>query len=333
MATIPTARMLIASSPYARRGVLWNDYEKHFGNNDSATLVWQADTRTMNPSVPESFIAAAYEDDPASAAAEYGAEFRSDVEILFNRDAIKAVTINGRLELPPASGTKYFGHCDPSGGSSDSMALAVGHLEGETCILDAVRERRPPFSPEDVVSEFCALLKTYGITTVKGDRYGGLWPREQFEKRGIVYVPSERTASELYLEFLPLLNARQIELLDHRRALSQMMALERRTSRTGRDLISHPPTASSHDDIANVIAAVLVNAAIEGQRYHPGELEGVDLTPDENFRLARAAYVQGRLSGRNLYWFRLEEQRRVKRGMTTTTVKERTHDDYPRFSR
>ena len=273
MATIPTARMLIASSPYARRGVLWNDYEKHFGQNDSATLVWQADTRTMNPSVPESFIAAAYENDPASAAAEYGAEFRSDVEILFNRDAIKAVTINGRLELPPASNIKYFGHCDPSGGSADSMTLAIGHLEGETCVLDAVRERRPPFSPEDVVSEFCALLKTYGISTVKGDRYGGLWPREQFEKRGVVYVPSERTASELYLEFLPLLNAGQVELLDNRRGLSQLMALERRTSRTGRDLISHPP--SGHDDVSNVISAVLVTAAIEGQRYYPGSCKAL----------------------------------------------------------
>jgi hypothetical protein len=331
MATIPMARMLIASSPYARRGVLWNDFEKHYGRNESATLVWKAATTVMNPSVPQSVIDSAYEDDAIAASAEFGGEFRSDVAVLFDRDAIRAVTINGRLELPPASNMKYFGHCDPSGGSADSMTLAIGHLEGVTCVLDAVRERRPPFSPEDVASEFCSLLKTYGISTIKGDRYGGLWPREQFAKRGVTYEPSERSASELYLEFLPLLNAGQVELLDHRRGLSQLMALEQRTSRTGRDLISHPP--SGHDDIANVISAVLVNAAIEGQRYHPGELEGVDLSPDENFRQARAAYVRGSLSGRDLHWFRYEEQRRVKRGMATTTVKETRNHDYPRFSR
>ena len=45
MATVPMARLLIASSPYARRGVLWGDYERHHGQNDSRTLTWQADTK------------------------------------------------------------------------------------------------------------------------------------------------------------------------------------------------------------------------------------------------------------------------------------------------
>ena len=42
-------------------------------------LVWQADTRTMNPTVPQSFIDTETEKDPANAAAEYGAQFRTDV--------------------------------------------------------------------------------------------------------------------------------------------------------------------------------------------------------------------------------------------------------------
>jgi hypothetical protein len=52
MATVPRAMLLKASSPYARRGALWNDHRKNFGKDDSAMLVWQADTMTMNPSVP-----------------------------------------------------------------------------------------------------------------------------------------------------------------------------------------------------------------------------------------------------------------------------------------
>ena len=39
------------------------------------------------------------------------------------------------------------------------MSLAIGHKEGNGPILDAVRERRPPFSPEDVVSEFAELAQ------------------------------------------------------------------------------------------------------------------------------------------------------------------------------
>ena len=48
-ATIPGAMLLCASSPYARRGALWDAYRKHFAKDDSSVLVWQAATRVMNP--------------------------------------------------------------------------------------------------------------------------------------------------------------------------------------------------------------------------------------------------------------------------------------------
>ena len=82
MATIPNAILLCASSPYARRGALWDAHRRHFGKDGDPTLVWQAPTREMNPTVPQRVIDEAMERDPASAAAEYGAEFRSDVEFL-----------------------------------------------------------------------------------------------------------------------------------------------------------------------------------------------------------------------------------------------------------
>ena len=56
MSTIPDAVLLCASSPYARRGALWNAYRRHFGNDGDEVLVWQADTRSMNPGVPQSYI-------------------------------------------------------------------------------------------------------------------------------------------------------------------------------------------------------------------------------------------------------------------------------------
>src|SRR5262249_26220900 len=47
---------------------------------------------------------------------------------------------------------------------------------------DALREVRPPFSPESVVAEFADLLNRYSVSTITGDRYAGEWPREQFRK-------------------------------------------------------------------------------------------------------------------------------------------------------
>ena len=97
-------------------------------------------------------------------------------------------------------------------------------------ILDAVRERRPPFSPEQVVQEFADTLKAYHVSTVRGDRYAGEWPREQFRKQGVEYKPAEQTKSGLYLKLLPMINSGKVELLHNPKMLTQLSGLERRTS-------------------------------------------------------------------------------------------------------
>jgi hypothetical protein len=66
----------------------------------------------MNPTVPEGVIAEAYEDDPASAAAEYGAEFRTDVETFVSREVVDAAVVAGRHELPPVDRLRYVGFVD-----------------------------------------------------------------------------------------------------------------------------------------------------------------------------------------------------------------------------
>ena len=64
---MPGSMLICISSPYSRRGVLWNAYHKHFGKDESAVLVWQADTCSMNPTVDERVIAQAYAEDEAAA--------------------------------------------------------------------------------------------------------------------------------------------------------------------------------------------------------------------------------------------------------------------------
>jgi hypothetical protein len=258
MATIPNAMLLCASSPYAQRGALFDAFRRHFGKNGSV-LIWRAPTRTMNPTVSQSVIDEAMERDPASAAAEFLAQFRTDVESYVAREVVEAAVIAGRYELPRLEGMRYFGFVDPSGGSSDSMTLAVAHTAGDNrIVIDAIRERRSPFSPADVVGEFATLLKSYGVGRVKGDRYGGEWPREVFRKHGVEYSVADKAKSDLYRDLLPLLNSGRCELLDHPRLVAQLCSLERRTARGGRDSIDHPPGA--HDDVANCVAGVAITA-------------------------------------------------------------------------
>jgi hypothetical protein len=259
MATIPTSMLLCASSPYARRGVMYDAYTRYYGQ-DGTVLVWHAETRIMNPTVSQRFIEQAYESDPQWAAAEYGAEFRTDLEAYISREALSSCVMPNTFELPLRLNTDYVAFVDPSGGSGDSMTIAIAHAEGERGVLDCIREVKPPFSPASVTEEFAELCGNYQITKVIGDRYGGQWPAESFQNNGIIYEPAEKTKSEYYVEFLPLINSKRVDLLDHTRGLAQLCSLERRTGRgTGRDIIDHPPRA--HDDVANVIAGALVTVA------------------------------------------------------------------------
>lgn len=269
MSTVDNALLLVISSPYARRGALWTTFDQYFGKDDPDTLVWRAPTWTMNPLLPREHptIVRAFADDEAVASAEYGAEFRKDIERLLTREAIAGVIVPDRGELPPYPGFHYTAFVDPSGGSADSFTLAIAHgdrlrrPDGTTydaVVLDLVHERRPPFSPDQVVESFCELLRRYHVSTVHGDRYAGEWPRERFRAHGINYVVADRTKSELYTAFLPLVNSQTVDLYDHPKLVAQLLGLERRTARSGRDSIDHAP--GGHDDVCNAAAGACLYA-------------------------------------------------------------------------
>jgi hypothetical protein len=98
------------------------------------------------------------------------------LQIAMLREAVEACIDHGLRERPPLPKIRYQAFVDPSGGSADSFTLAIAHREGDTAVLDAVRERRPKFSPSDVVEEFSELLKEYRVTRITGDRYAGEFP-------------------------------------------------------------------------------------------------------------------------------------------------------------
>ncbi len=239
MSSIPGSLLLAISSPYARRGALWRAYKNHYGKDGDSVLIWQAPTVAMNPTVDARFIADAYEEDEASASAEYGAQFRRDIESFVSIEVVEGCTVAGRTHLPPDANVEYYGFVDPSGGARDSFCLAIGHRTDEMVVVDMLAERRAPLSPESVVGEFAGFLNQYRISSVVGDKYAGGWPREQFQKHGIGYDASAAPKSDLYKDLLPILNSGKIELLDNKRLINQLVGLERRTSRSGKDSIDH----------------------------------------------------------------------------------------------
>lgn len=288
--------LFVISSPHAKRGGVYEAYRRHYGlAGDPRVLVAKGPSRTFNSTLKASVVERAYERDASVAAAEYGGEFRNDVEVFVDRETVEACVARGVIERPRDPAATYQAFVDVSGGSVDSMCLAIGRgpkvatagaysgraysgppqhvphpdflygvpADGEASatpgepgrvVVDVIRERRPPFSPEAVVEEFCTLLRSYGVRKVTGDRYGGEWPREQFRRHGIEYELADQPKSALYQGMLPLLNSGRLELLDSQRLVDQIAGLERRVARGGRESIDHAPHA--HDDLANVVAGL-----------------------------------------------------------------------------
>ena len=253
MIQFPNSRLFAASSPYTKSGELWRMNQNFFGVEDERILFWKSPSVLMNPTITEEELAYEYRKDPGRSKAEFGGEFRSDERSIFDRRILEERFVDGVHEIAPVPGILYKAATDPAGSviKGDSFTGAVGHEENGVLVLDALREWRPPFDPATVTGELCRLLKTYGISKISGDKFGGDWVASQFRENRVIYEQVNKSKDELYAELLPLVNAGQVELLDNPDLIEQLIGLERKSGR-GRMRIDH--ASGKHDDVANSVA-------------------------------------------------------------------------------
>jgi hypothetical protein len=250
-------KLIILSSPYAQAGALYDLHRRHFGQDESDVLVWQASAPEMNPTLPADYLRRMAQDDPEAYRSEVLGEFRAGVSTLFDPDVLAACVADGVHERAPQPARQYWSFVDPASGSGkDAFAMAIAHAEGATAVLDVLRAWRPPFNPSGVIAEVSELLKGYGLRETTGDRYAPGFVSEGFRGHGIRYVPSEKDRSTLYLELVPAVNSGRVRLLDNGELMRELRGLQRRRGPSGKDKVDHVPGA--HDDRANAVAGALV---------------------------------------------------------------------------
>ncbi len=149
----------------------------------------------------------------------------------------------------------------------------------------------PPFDPATVVKRFAERARPYFLREIVGDAWAGEWPRAAFEGMGIRYKVAEKPKGELYRELLPLFSSRRIGLPDDPVLVKQLLGLERRTSRSGREIIDHGAYRGAHDDLANVVAGV----AFELREQHRGATVAV-ICPGQQQSSPDASRGGGRIS-------------------------------------
>jgi hypothetical protein len=257
--------LAMISSPYARRGIIFDAWDKNFGDKgDKLILVAVGSSKDFNSTIPQKVIDRAFAKDKIAAQTEYGGMWRSDVEAFLSLEAVSAVVMPSVFELPTSIMREYIGFYDPYGGSADAMTFGIAFKQDESAILACLREVKPPFSPQAVVAEFVQVLRKYNIREVIGDNFGVEWVQESFHRHGVRYRVSDKNRSEIYLEGLAAINSKQVSLLDNPKLVQQLVSLERRTSRSGKDSVDH--RNNQHDDLANSAMGALIYALASTRR-------------------------------------------------------------------
>jgi hypothetical protein len=259
MATLRDSMLIGISSPYRKAGLLYRKFKEHYARDTDDVLVIRAPTKVLNPTIDQSVIDRALEDDPLAAKAEWLAEWRDDITGFVSNELIEAAVDRGVTVRPPVPGVRYVSFVDPSGGMHDSFTAAVAHMDSTAVVLDCLIEVRAPCNPVAATEQIAPVLKSYGLHSTVGDRFGSGFSVATFAKSHVKLNPSEHDRSSLYLEAMPLFTSGRVRLLDNRRLVSQFAGLERRSFPTGKQVIDHGP--GGHDDLCNAAAGALVLAA------------------------------------------------------------------------
>jgi len=313
--------LLVAlSNPAAPLGEMYEAVRDYFGVDDADVLVWNASTLAMNPNYDSRAIARAFKKDAVVAVAEFGldgfVQFRQHSQALFDVEPLSNAITAGRRELPPVEGVKYYAFIDAAEGSrsGDSMTLGIAHGERHLAVLDLIRVSDPPFSPGEVIANiFAPVLHDYGIRQIVGDRHAIGFVSAALRTCGVIFEPTKLSKSDIYGELLPLVNTDMVEILDIATLRTQLLALQRRPHRGGKDSIDHP--SGGHDDIANAAAGALTLVTGVGVKAKKpviysigdGPVEVHD-KPSENTRLRDQQAALGAMARSTLASMEREDQ-------------------------
>ena len=260
MLTMPGSMLLAVSSPYGKRGPLYDTWKRHFGVPGS-TLVWRAPTLVMHPSLSRDAyvmakIAEEREADPQAAASEYDAEWRTGVANFLDRELLQSLVVPGLKVREPQPGITYVAFVDAAAGGADSYCAAIGHIDARGVVhIDNLIEYPPGSSPDAATAGIVEILRTYRVDGVTGDNYAKLWTQEAYTTRGVRYDRCNEVRSDVYLASAASFLSGNVRLLDHPRAIGQLANLERRTQRGGKETVGH--SLGMHDDLANCIAGIV----------------------------------------------------------------------------
>lgn len=266
-------RLVVLSSPGRVGSAFHRLVTDNWGRDDSDVLVIRASAPELNPTLGADYLKSMALD-PGAYRSEVAGEWVEGESQLFDSAALEACVVSGRVELPPEVCRGVVAFVDPAAGNrgGDRFALALGYRDGARVVVAALRAWSPPFSPAGVVAEVAALCRAYGVREVVGDRFAGNVLAEQVRAAGLIYKTAPASASDLYMDLLPVVSAGGVEFPDPTcskaaaELLADFRAIVRRPGGAGRDRAEAPRGSgrAGHADLGNAVAGLV--AALPAKR-------------------------------------------------------------------
>jgi len=175
-------KLFLISTAGSKQGIFFQYFDEGFKVEDRLTI--QANTRFVNPEIPQKFLNKEKARDINNYMREFEAIFSEKLEAFFSFELIQRPFVLAG-DLSYKSEYKYSLGLDQSGLSGkDRFALAISHKEGDLAIVDVVRSWETK-DLDIILNEIEILAKTYLLNEASIDRYSKGYIEHSFKKIGI----------------------------------------------------------------------------------------------------------------------------------------------------
>lgn len=241
-------RMIMISSPFARQGLFYDQYEMALGGGagSKSLLMIQAPTWEVNPTIPHTYFEKEYEKDATMFLTEFGAEFTDKVKSWIERDEDLLACVDPHLK-PSTQGLpreRHYLGLDLAPKRDRTVVTLTKIVDGKIQLVyheqwqakTSWHEINPhlkkPLVPyadglesvetldyEEISNWLEVLSKKFFIVEGVFDSYGGIGFEQILHKRGLRNLKMQNfTAShtsEIFQAFKILMYQEMIELYDY----------------------------------------------------------------------------------------------------------------------
>lgn len=309
MATIPTAREFLISSPWAQFDAHYEHFEQ--GNNEHQNVA-QGTTWMCNPTLSPERCKQLAGHDESTFEREYKAIPMTNTSSQFFDAAAIDMAMDPKLRLPNYS---QYGEYTTAGADfafrSDWSAIVIAHKNGDTYRIGEIAIQKPtagiPLKPSEVCSAFAAVCRRHGVRGVMADSHYRESVVEYLHKYATAFLDAPRKPADTFVRARSLMYQNLLILPKDDSLRRRLLEVQSRpTPSGGLSIILPRKKEGGHsDDISALVLALW---------QRKGKLKEEDtgiVEPEVNDR-TRPNFIQKGWTRKELDELRAYEARRAK---------------------